>query len=224
MSKAGENTGLLVDPAELPRVIPIFPLPGALLLPQGRLPLNIFEPRYLNMVRDAFKSDGLIGMIQTAEALDARPEPKLYRTGCLGRITSKKDEADGRILITLTGLCRFDVVEELFHVTPYRKVAVDYTRFLDDCDAGADHSVVRRQVFVDHVKAYLAARGLSSDWKTVDQVPDDALVNSLAMICPFEPAEKQALLEAETVGRRADIMNTIIDFALAQAEMPPQKQ
>lgn len=214
--------GLLADPAELPRIIPVFPLPGVLLLPQGRLPLNIFEPRYLQMVRDAAQGDRMIGMIQTSEPLDARLEPRLYRTGCLGRITTSKDFDDGRMLITLTGLCRFDVAEELAHVTPYRKVAANYTRFLDDCDAAADHSVVNRPQFVTRVKAYLAARGLSSDWKTVEQVPDDALVNSLAMICPFDPAEKQALLEAETVGRRADIMIAIMDFALASAEIPPQ--
>lgn len=222
MSTNDPRSTLPVNVADLPRIIPVFPLPGVLLLPQGRLPLNIFEPRYVQMVRDAAKSDGMIGMIQTSEPLDARREPKLYRTGCLGRIISSKDMDDGRILITLSGLCRFDVMEELAHLTPYRQVVADYTRFQDDCDATADHSAVNRPQFVERVKAYLASRGLSSDWKTVEQVPDDALVNSLAMICPYDPAEKQALLEAETVGRRADIMIAIMDFALAGAEIPPQ--
>jgi hypothetical protein len=221
MSGVDQNINLSAGPATLPRVIPVFPLPGVLLLPQGRLPLNIFEPRYLSMVRDAARGDGVIGMIQTMEPLDARSEPKLYRTGCLGRVTTNKETEDGRILITLTGLCRFEVAEELFHVTPYRQVAADYSRFLRDCDFTADHSVVNRTLFIERVRAYLSARGLSSDWKTVEKVPDDALVNSLAMICPFEPAEKQALLEAETVARRADIMIAIMDFALAGAEIPP---
>ena len=222
MSNSDQTDDMITDPAELPRIIPVFPLPGVLLLPQGRLPLNIFEPRYLQMVRDAVKGDGMIGMIQTTESLEARPEPRLYRTGCLGRITHLKDLEDGRILITLSGLCRFDIVEELAHVTPYRQLVADYTRFAGDCAEAADLSVINRPQFVAKVKEYLSARGLSSDWKTVEKVPDDALVNSLAMICPFEPAEKQALLEAETVARRADIMIAIMDFALAGAEMPPQ--
>lgn len=222
MTENPDATAPGFDITVLPRVIPVFPLPGALLLPQGRLPLNIFEPRYLQMVRDAADGDGVIGMIQTSEPLDARPEPKLFRTGCLGRVSGLKELEDGRLLITLHGLCRFDVVEEQAHMTAYRKVVADYSRFQADGAVRADHSVANRARFVERVKQYLAARGLASDWKTVEKVPDDALVNSLAMVCPFEPREKQALLEAETVSQRADIMIAIMDFALAQSDTSPQ--
>lgn len=222
MSENPNATDPGFNPADLPRVIPVFPLPGVLLLPQGRLPLNIFEPRYLQMVRDAVREDGVIGMIQTLEPPETRPEPKLFRTGCLGRISGQKELDDGRILITLQGLCRFDVAEELAHMTPYRKVVADYSRFLMDCETPLHHSVANRARFVERVKQYLAARGLASDWNTVEKVPDDALINALAMVCPFEPREKQALLEAETVSARADVMIAIMDFALAQSDTPPQ--
>ncbi len=205
---------------ELPRVIPVFPLAGALLLPQGRLPLNIFEPRYLKMVDDALAGDSLIGMVQPTGSQDGPGEPELYDTGCLGQISEHERTDDGRILITLTGVCRYTMIEELAHTTPYRKVVAAYDHFVADCDKEADKTVINRSLFIDRVKAYLGARGLSSDWKTIEDVPDDALVNALAMLCPFEPREKQALLEAETLARRADVMTAIIDFSLAQPEPP----
>jgi Lon protease-like protein len=199
--------------ADLPQVIPIFPLDGALLLPGGDLPLQIFEPRYLNMVDDVMAGERVIGMIQTKAGGD-RDRPKLAKVGCLGRITSYAETSDGRYLITLTGLCRFETGEELSIPTPYRQLRAHYERFEGDLardeQAMAAESV--RSRFARALKRYLNNRELDIDWDTANSAPLEALVNSLARGLPFEPAEKQALLEAEDLTGRFDALTTLLEI------------
>lgn len=203
----------VADDGELPGVIPIFPLPGALLLPGGELPLNIFEPRYLFMVRDAMARDRTIGMVQ--------PRPGtgegggLYGVGCAGRIGSFGETEDGRILISLRGISRFVVAEELARTTPYRQVKADYTPYAADRREEEHLPPARRAALLEKVRSYIERRGLVIDWPALLSVPDRVLVNSLAMIAPFPPADKQALLEAKTLDDRAAAMILLISFALA---------
>lgn len=198
--------------ADLPRVVPIFPLPGALLLPGGRLPLNIFEPRYLAMVRDALTARRVIGMIQPREDAGDIGAAVTYTTGCAGRITSFAETEDGRYLITLTGLIRFDIERELPAASGYRRVIADFTRFRRDLEA--DTSAVDRQRLLDTLTSYLAAEGIEGDWSAIEETADEPLITSLAMICPFGPPEKQALLEAMTLDERAETMATIMEMAV----------
>jgi Lon protease-like protein len=199
--------------ADLPQVIPIFPLDGALLLPGGELPLQVFEPRYLNMVDDVMAGERVIGMIQTRAGGD-RDRPKLAKVGCLGRITSYAETSDGRYLITLTGVCRFEAGEELSIPTPYRQLRARYDRFEGDLsrdeEAMAAESV--RSRFARALKRYLNNRELDIDWETANSAPLEALVNSLAMGLPFEPAEKQALLEAQDLTGRFDALTTLLEI------------
>jgi Lon protease-like protein len=199
--------------ADLPQVIPIFPLDGALLLPGGDLPLQIFEPRYLNMVDDVMTGERVIGMIQTKAGGD-RDRPKLARVGCLGRVTSYAETSDGRYLITLTGVCRFEAGEELSIPTPYRQLRACYDRFEGDLsrdeEAMAAESV--RSRFARALKRYLNNRELDIDWDTANSAPLESLVNSLAMGLPFDPAEKQALLEAQDLTGRFDALTTLLEI------------
>lgn len=198
--------------AELPQLIPVFPLDGALLLPGGELPLQIFEPRYLNMVDDAMAGDRVIGMLQTRGGSRARP--MLSDVGCLGRITSYAETSDGRYLITLTGLCRFETGEELDLRLPYRQVRASYARFAHDLgrDEDAEAGDAARGRFATALKRYLNRRELDIDWDTASEAPLEALVNSLCMGLPFEPAEKQALLEAEDLNRRFEVLTTLLEI------------
>lgn len=205
----------------LPRVIPIFPLPGVILLPRGSLPLNIFEPRYLAMTRDALAGDGVIGMIQPRDPQDAHIEPAVYPTGCLGRIEEHRDLPDGRILITLKGLCRFDVEQELEREAPYRLVTASYLRYPADVEGGETLDPAAHEHLLNILQRYLDDRQLAADWSVVRHAPDETLVNALSMICPFEPNEKQALLEAVSLSDRAHTLVTIMKFALADAGDPP---
>ncbi|MDA5192433.1 LON peptidase substrate-binding domain-containing protein [Govanella unica] len=203
-------------PQHLPRVIPIFPLAGALLLPRATMPLNIFEPRYLAMCRDAIAADGMIGMVQPRDPEDGRLEPAVYDTGCLGHITEHRDMRDGRMLITVEGVSRFTVLEELAHTTPYRQVVASYEGFAGDrLPPTVPVELALRQRLVGDLKRFLDGRGLTADWDIIGEAPDETLVNTLAMICPFESNEKQALLEAATLDARALTMVTILEFALA---------
>lgn len=199
--------------ADLPQVIPVFPLDGALLLPSGDLPLQIFEPRYLNMVDDAMAGDRIIGMIQTRSGGD-RERPKLADVGCAGRITSFAETSDGRYLITLTGVCRFDAGPELALQTPYRQVRASYDRFEADLthDAATKAPQSARARFAKALKRYLNRRELDIDWETAQTAPLEALVNSLAMGLPFEPAEKQALLEAPSLADRFETLSTLLEI------------
>jgi hypothetical protein len=199
--------------ADLPQVIPVFPLDGALLLPGGELPLQIFEPRYLNMVDDVMAGDRVIGMIQTKGG--DRSRPILAAVGCLGRITSYAETADGRYLITLTGLCRFQAGEEIAIRTPYRQVRAAYDRFEEDLaetDEREEAPAAVRDRFAKALKRYLNHRDLDIDWETATTAPLEPLVNSLAMGLPFEPAEKQALLEAPGLAERFDALTTLLEI------------
>jgi hypothetical protein len=199
--------------ADLPRTIPVFPLDGALLLPGGDLPLQIFEPRYLNMVDDVMAGDRVIGMIQTRNG-GSRDRPKLADVGCAGRITSYAETSDGRYLITLTGVCRFETGEELGIQAPYRQVLAKYDRFEGDLgqDEQAQAPGLARQRFAKALKRYLNRRELDIDWETAQTAPLEALVNSLAMGLPFGSAEKQALLEAPGLTERFDVLSTLLEI------------
>jgi Lon protease-like protein len=199
--------------ADLPQVIPVFPLDGALLLPGGDLPLQIFEPRYLNMVDDVMGGDRIIGMIQTRPGGD-RARPRLAAVGCVGRITSFAETSDGRYLITLTGVCRFAPGEELAMPLPYRQVRADYQAFEDDLstDEKPPATEAARERFARALKRYLNRRDLDIDWETANAAPLEALVNSLAMGLPFEPQEKQALLQAADLAGRFDVLTTLLEI------------
>ena len=193
---------------ELPQVIPVFPLPGSILLSRGQLPLNIFEPRYLNMVDDAMAGDRTIGLIQP---MGGPPQlPGLAAVGCLGRITSFAETSDGRYLITLTGVCRFRVSSELPVKTPYRQVHADFAPFEADLRAPDPAADFDRDHFLDALRPYLEHRGLNVDWDTAEIAPQEALINSLAMALPFEPPEKQALLEAPSLENRAEALTALL--------------
>ncbi len=206
-------------PADLPEVIPVFPLAGALLLPRGQMPLNIFEPRYLEMIDDAFR-DGhrIIGMIQP-DAMNSRGTsdvPALFRTGCAGRITQFAESGDGRYLIELTGISRFHVTEELRVLTPYRQCRVDFFAFADDFTARKGEGEVDRKALLAALADFLKINDLKVDWDGVDSAPNEALVNALAMMSPYGPAEKQALLEAPDLKSRAEILIAVTQMELAR--------
>lgn len=206
---------------DLPGTLPIFPLAGAMLLPRGVLPLNIFEPRYVSMVDTALRSgDRLIGMIQpqTIGAADAGSSPAIHDVGCAGRITGFNETDDGRVLMTLTGICRFKVVQELDAMTPFRQVKADYAPFAVDLEAGSGELDVSRTALLDVVRRYLDANNLQADWDAIEQSSNEALVNSLSMISPFGPQEKQAMLEADSLEQRNQILIALAEMALAQTQ------
>jgi hypothetical protein len=200
--------------ADLPQVIPVFPLDEVLLLPHGQLPLNIFEPRYLNMIDDAMGAERMIGMIQTRTGGD-RQRPGLANIGCLGRITRFAETSDGRYLITLTGVCRFTAGAELPLITPYRQIRADYMAFEADLKAAGEDEGFDRMLFLRTLRAYLERRALEVDWEAAKTAPGDALVNSLAMLLPFEAAEKQALLEAMTLAERREALIALMEIDAA---------
>ncbi len=201
---------------ELPKEMAIFPLGGALLLPRGRLPLNIFEPRYLSMVQDALAMPArMIGMIQPVEAAAAEGEPGLYRVGCGGHISSFSETEDGRMLITLTGICRFTIINELRERNGYRAVAPDWQEFISDFEEELEADIDRPRLLTA-LKEYFKHHNIDANWDAIDHTPDDRLVTSLAMICPFEDSEKQALLEANGLHMRTELMTTMIEMALLE--------
>ncbi|WOH81878.1 LON peptidase substrate-binding domain-containing protein [Bradyrhizobium sp. BEA-2-5] len=206
-------------PADLPEIIPVFPLPGALLLPRGQMPLNIFEPRYLAMVDDSFR-DGhrLIGMIQpdVAHSPKNSDKPALFRVGCVGRITQLAESGDGRYILELTGVARFKVVEELEVLTAYRQCKVDFFAFVDDFTARMGEEEVDREALLTVLADFLKANNLKVDWEGVESAPNEALVNALAMMSPYGPAEKQAMLEAPDLKTRAEILIAVTEMDLAK--------
>jgi Lon protease-like protein len=211
--------------ADLPREIAVFPLSGALLLPQGRLPLNIFEPRYLAMIMDSLANGRMLGMVQAdARAPKGPGGPGLYRIGCLGRLSSFSETDDGRLLITLTGLVRFRIIEELA-VAPsgYRRVRADYDAFAADLAIEAnDPLAVDRAELLSALRPYFRARGIEANWDAVEQTADDMLVTTLSMVCPFDVPEKQALLEAPDAGERARMLVALMRMGAA-ANSPPSE-
>jgi len=199
---------------QLPGTIPVFPLPEVLLLPRGRLPLNIFEPRYLAMVEDALAADRMIGMIQPLADGCGSGAPDLYRTGCAGRICRFEETEDGRYLIALSGVCRFAVVEELPPVSGYRRVQADWSDFRGDLDPALETGLDRARLLCA-LKEYFRVHGIEADWKALGEAPDERLVTCLAMICPFGASEKQALLEAADLPTRAKVLTALIEMGSA---------
>ena len=200
---------------DLPAIIPIFPLPGALLLPRGHMPLNIFEPRYLAMIDAALGGSRLIGIIQP-EVDEGPGQPRLYQVGCAGRITQFAETGDGRYLIQLTGVARFRVMGEEPSVTPYRNCRITAAPYAVDFIPRAGEAEVDREALVKTLRAYLEANNLQADWDAIKQAPNEALVNALSMMSPFDVREKQALLEARTLKERADILVAITEIELAK--------
>jgi Lon protease-like protein len=204
-------------PDDLPQEIAVFPLAGALLLPRGQLPLNIFEPRYLAMVDDALKGQRLIGMIQPDESKTAsESQPTLYDIGCAGRITEIAETGDGRYLMTLTGIARFRVSEELAVVTPYRRCRIDFNPFARDFVPDRDEDKVDRDRLLRTLAAYLSTNRIAADWNDIREAPTEALVNGLSMMSPYGAKEKQALLEAPDMKTRAEILVAVTEMALAE--------
>lgn len=198
---------------DLPRELPVFPLTGVLLLPRGRLPLNIFEKRYLAMFDDAIGGDRLIGMIQPSDPAAGDMSPPLYAVGCAGRITSFNESGDGRYLVALDGVARFRINEELALRRGYRRVVADWSPYAGDL--ADDGGSVDRHRLIELLQAYFRQQQLSANWDAIGQTPDERLVTSLAMICPFAPAEKQMLLEAGCLSDRAKLMMSLLEIAIA---------
>jgi Lon protease-like protein len=204
-------------PADCPEAIPVFPLAGALLLPRGQMPLNIFEPRYVAMIDDALRADRVIGMIQPDTDGDgAESTPKLYGVGCAGRITQFAETGDGRYLVTLVGITRFRVVDELPGTTPYRRCRVSYESFTADFLARAGEDEVDRPGVLRALRDFVEANDLKVEWRGIEQAPNEALVNALCMMSPFGAREKQALLEAPDLKRRAEALIAITEIELAR--------
>ncbi len=204
----------LISRADLPEVIPVFPLPGALLLPRARLPLHIFEPRYLAMLDDALKtSQRLIGMIQPLET-GREGQKDLHAIGCAGRLVSFTETDDGRYMITLQGISRFRVTSETDGFTPYRRCAVSWSGFEQDMGQAEHDSSFDRDRFFGLLERYFEAEGLKTDWESLGEAEDELLINSLSMLCPFEPEDKQALLEAPSLVTRRETLVTLIEFSL----------
>jgi Lon protease-like protein len=196
---------------DLPDIFPVFPLAGAIVLPGGRLPLNIFEPRYLAMVEDALGAGRMFAMIQPDPALPRSENgPGLFRVGCLGRLTSFSETEDGRYLITLTGLIRFEIVEEVEMISGYRRVRGAMKRFAGDLDDSPTDGGIDRPALLDALRCYFSRQGFDANWESIGAMADQALVSSLSMICPFDPLEKQALLEADTLAERAETLRTLL--------------
>ncbi len=203
----------------LPEIIPVFPLSGALLLPHGHLPLNIFEPRYLNMFDDALGQGRIIGLVQPAEpASDPIDETAtLFPVGCAGRIVSFEETMDGRYMIALRGLARFAVGEELEIENGYRRTRADYSDFAADLAEDSSRIDDRGRLLVA-VRRYLERAEIEVDWETLEETADEALVTSLAMICPFEPREQQALLESKDLHSRGKLLASLMEMSLMEGE------
>ncbi len=198
---------------DLPDTIPVFPLPGALLLPRARLPLHLFEPKYLQMLDDVLKTEHrLIGMIQPYAGPNSTDQ--LHRIGCAGRVTAFSETEDGRYMITLSGASRFRLRNEVDGFTPYRRAKVDWSGF--ERDLGVEEKVGDwdRAVFMRDLGQYFDAQDMSADWDSLKDADDELLINSLSMLCPFEPEDKQALLEAPSLTTRCETLATLLAFAL----------
>ena len=204
----------------LPSRFPIFPLSGAVLLPRGNLPLNIFEPRYLAMIRDAMQTDQIIGMIQPREDI-GDGNPKVYRTGCAGKISNFKETDDGRYEITLTGIARFDIEQELEVTTPYRQIIADFGRWSEDLEPSPPGDEIK-VALLPVLRKFFDVHDIEADWKAIKSAPIAGLITSLAMICPFEPSEKQALLEAENLDRQGKLLVALMQMsAISGDDEPP---
>ena len=198
---------------DLPEIIPLFPLPGALLLPRARLPLHIFEPRYLAMLEDCLKTPSrLIGMIQLREAPGG--EKRLCAIGCAGRVTAFSETEDGRYMITLSGISRFRLREEVQGFTPYRRAEVDWSAFARDTGPAEDDPALDRPALLERLSRYFTHQRLGTDWDSLKEAEPELLVNALSMLLPFSPEDKQALLEAPSLVTRRETLETLLEFAL----------
>jgi len=207
-------------PADLPLSLPVFPLRGAILLPRAALPLNIFEPRYLAMLNDTIAGARVLGIIQPADAAEGVESPtgktsRLRRIGCAGRVTAFQELDDGRLVITLTGIARFEVVKEIPSVTPYRICEVRYDAFASDLEPGRGEDGVDREHLLHTLEAYLERRKMRVDWRAISTATTEFLVNGLSVMSPHGPEEKQALLEAPDLPSRAKILVTLAEMELA---------
>ncbi len=205
-------------PEDMPSVLALFPLSGALLLPRGQLPLNIFEPRYLAMIDDALRTHRTIGMIQPDGEGGASP---LFKVGCAGRITQFAESGDGRYIVTLTGISRFALLEEVAAVTPYRQCRADFSGFATDFKPRVGEDRVDRDGVLKALRDFAEENNLQIDWDSINQAPNEALVNALAMMSPFGPREKQALLEASDLKGRAEVLVAITEIELARGKNAP---
>jgi Lon protease-like protein len=207
--------------AEIPDSVPVFPLAGALLLPNGQMPLNIFEPRYLAMLDDLLGGERLIGMIQPAlDASGLAARPSLCDIGCLGRVTQFSETGDGRCLITLSGVSRFTIVEELVCETPYRQCRISVAGFDDLSEPRRGEEAVDRTALLRTFRAYLTSNQLEADWESIDRASNAGLVTALSMMSPWGPSEKQALLECPDHAARARALIAITEIVLAGADAP----
>ena len=212
-------------PADLPPRIPLFPLRGAILLPRATLPLNVFEPRYLEMLDDVMSGDRLIGIVQPDQ--DGGPEDDeespldqevgLRNVGCVGRVTSYQEVEDERLLITLTGIMRYDIIDEAETELPYRVASVSYDRYAADLNEGLGEDQVDRANLLRVLRSYLDANRLEADWSAIQRASSEFLINALCVMCPYGPEEKQALLEAEDLKRRADVLVALAEMELASS-------
>ena len=203
----------MITKSDLPKILPVFPLPGALLLPRARLPLHIFEPRYLAMLEDALKTpQRLIGMIQPHGGnMDGK---SLQAIGCAGRVSAFSETDDGRYMITLAGVSRFRLVKEVEGFTPYRRCEVSWAGFQRDLGPTETDKDFNRDSFFELLGRYFDAEELQTDWSSLKEAEDELLINSLSMLCPFEPEDKQALLEAPSLETRRETLVTLIEFAM----------
>ena len=202
----------MISTTDLPDTIPVFPLPGALLLPRSRLPLHLFEPRYLAMLDDVLKtSSRLIGMVQPYNAPGG--SGKLHAIGCAGKVTAFSETEDGRYMITLSGASRFRILEEVEGFAPYRRCKVSWQGFDRDLGPVEKDATFDRAAFMEALGHYLTDQGLSTDWESLGDAEDELLINSLSMLCPFEPEDKQALLEAPSLTTRRETLMTLIEYA-----------
>lgn len=202
--------------ADLPTTIPVFPLSGAVVFPRAQLPLHIFEPRYLAMVKDVLAGERTIGMVQPRDDTAGQLEPPVYHVGCAGRLTSFQELDNGRNLVTLTGLCRFEIEDELDRMTPYRLFQVRYDNYAQDMATGGDDGI-DRDALLEAVRKYIENQELQSDWESIEKADNETLINALSMLTPFLPKEKQALVEARDLASRAAILMTLLEMAGAQA-------
>jgi Lon protease-like protein len=203
------------DLSNLPALIPVFPLTGALVLPRARLPLNVFEPRYLQMIDDVLKTEHrLIGMIQTRDAPTDIGDPPMHQIGCAGRITSFTETDDGRYLISIKGICRYRLLDRETGFTPYIKAKVEWADYESDLGEEEVDDGFNRPVFLNLLETYFAANELQTDWNNLKDASTEMLINSLSMMCPFNPEERQALLEATSLKTRRETVATLMEFSL----------
>ncbi len=211
------------SPADLPRQIPVFPLRGVILLPRAVLPLSIYEARYLAMLEDIVAGARLVGIIQPERSDSDEESPPgrstgLRPTGCVGRLTAFQELDDDRVLITVTGVARFELGSEIPTEKPYRIFEVDYDRYSDDFQAGAGEGLVDRTNLLRVLRSYLEAHKLKADWRAILSAPSEYLVNSLSVVCPYGPEEKQALLEAADLKTRSEVLMALAEMELASSE------